>query len=204
MVLKILAVTPGSESACPPQQETVRDPKYHWDWQLTRDHILGLRSNPVWRLGRPLDTCRRSSRRGGTWDFPLAPGTIKWDDLHCRKAQRCPVYLLRLKSQYRHLNLNLNLVCNPTNPGERQKDVYGIQKASKDARTLWLCHAAHKVRSEEHPEVQPAYEHFVRLNGLHEAFSRAVIVYDISWSLLPEIIPDPLANMLLRHLLLTF
>ena len=113
-----------------------------------------------------------------------------------------PVYLLRLKYQYRHFELNLEY--NPTNPRERQKDVYGIKKASEDARTLWLCHAAHKIRSEKHPEVHPAYRHFARLNGLHEALARATIVYDVSGSLLLVEPPYPLANMFSRHLLLSF
>ena len=103
-----------------------------------------------------------------------------------------PVYLPRLKYQYQHLGLNLDLDYNPTSPRERQKDVYGMQKASKDARTLWLCYAAQMVRSEKHPEVQPAYQHFARLNGLHEALARAIIVYDISGSLSLQKLPNPL------------
>ncbi|KAM0794837.1 hypothetical protein BDR22DRAFT_977402 [Usnea florida] len=163
MVLKILAVTPGSESGCPPQQKPASEAIQHDDWDA-----------PWILVGVPAGEVEVKTSH---WHQEQSNGTVyivgKHNDVY--EVIIDPVYLLRLKYQYRHLNLNLNLVYNPINPGERQKDVYGIQKATKDARTLWLCHAAHSIRSKEHPEIQPAYEHFARLNGLHEALSRAII-----------------------------
>ena len=51
-----------------------------------------------------------------------------------------PAYLSALIDR----KLGLNLKYKPTQPGDRQRAVYGIQKATKDAHSLWLRHAAHK------------------------------------------------------------
>jgi hypothetical protein len=90
-----------------------------------------------------------------------------------------PAYLPGLKDR----KLELNLKYKPTQPGETQRAVYRTQKATKDARSTWLRYAVHKISSKDHSKVQSAYRYFARLNGLHEALAREILIYNISISL---------------------
>jgi hypothetical protein len=79
----------------------------------------------------------------------------------------------------------MNLNYNPTQPGERQKAIYGTHNATRKARDHWLQHAADVICSGHQPEqAEQAYRHFARSNGLHEELARAILVHNISVSLL--------------------
>jgi hypothetical protein len=60
-------------------------------------------------------------------------------------------------------------------------DVRGFKNANN--RSRWLQHAAVVIRS-GHLEIGQAYRDHARWNGLHEALDRAILVLDISVSLL--------------------
>lgn len=72
----------------------------------------------------------------------------------------------------------MNLDYNPTQPGETQKAIYGINNATRKVRDQWLQHAADVIRSERRPEVEQAYRNHARLNGLHEELARAILIYE--------------------------
>ncbi len=78
----------------------------------------------------------------------------------------------------------MNVDYNPTQPGEKQKEIYGICIATRKARDQWLQRAADFIRSEHQPEAERAYRHFALSNGLHEQLARAILIHDISVSLL--------------------
>ena len=78
----------------------------------------------------------------------------------------------------------MNLDYNPIQPGERQKAVYGRQNATRKARDQWLQHAADVICSGQQPEVEQAYRHLAWSNALHEELARAILIHDISVSLL--------------------
>lgn len=104
----------------------------------------------------------------------------------------------------RYRQLQFNLRYNLTKLKERQKDVYDTLRAIKRVCALWLCHAAYKIYSEQHPEVQPAYCHFAQLNALYKALVRAIQIHDILMSLFLWALLSMLINMFHRHLLLAF
>jgi hypothetical protein len=82
--------------------------------------------------------------------------------------------------------LEMNLDYDPTQPGERQKTIYGIYDAARKARDQWLQHAVHVIYSVPQPEVRQAYRHFARSKGFYEKLARAILAHDISVSLLLE------------------
>jgi hypothetical protein len=84
------------------------------------------------------------------------------------------------------LKLEMNLDYNPTQPGERQKAIYGIYVATRKALDQWIQHAVHMIYSEPQPEVRRAYRHFARSKGFYEKLARAILAHDISVSLLLE------------------
>lgn len=100
------------------------------------------------------------------------------DDVH--EVIIDPVYLPGLK--FRRLQFNLEY--DPIQLEERQKAVYGTYHAAGKARDRWLQHAVDAIRSKPYREVEDAYHHSARLNGLHEALARAILVRDISVNLL--------------------
>jgi hypothetical protein len=76
----------------------------------------------------------------------------------------------------------MNLDYNPTQP---QKAIYGTYNTTRRARDQWLQHAADVICSGHQPEqAEQAYRHFARSNGFHEELARAILVHDISVSLL--------------------
>jgi hypothetical protein len=91
-----------------------------------------------------------------------------------------PLYLPGLKSR----QFQMNLAYSPTQPGETQKAIYGTYNATRKARDQWLQHAAAVICSVHQQEVEQAYRHFAPSNGLHEELARAILVHDISVSLL--------------------
>jgi len=82
------------------------------------------------------------------------------------------------------LQCQMNLDYNPTQPGEGQKAVYGKINLNRKARRRWLQHAADVICSGRQLEVEQAYRQLARSNGLHEELARAILVHDISVSLL--------------------
>jgi hypothetical protein len=93
-----------------------------------------------------------------------------------------PPYLPGLKVR----QFKMNLDHNPTKPGERQKNVFGIYHATRKVRARWLRRAANVIRSEHPPEVEHTFRHVAQSNGLQEPLARAILVHDISVSSLFE------------------
>lgn len=73
----------------------------------------------------------------------------------------------------------MNLAYNPTQPEERQKDVYGTDNATRKVRNQWIKHAARVIRSGYPPEIEQAYYELAILNGLREELARAILIEDI-------------------------
>ena len=78
----------------------------------------------------------------------------------------------------------MDLDYDPIQPKEGQKAVYGRNNAIGKARDRWLQRAAGVISSGQWPEVEQAYRQFARSNGFQEELARAVLIHDISVSLL--------------------
>ena len=71
----------------------------------------------------------------------------------------------------------------PTQPGEREKAVYGMNNTTRKARDRWLRHTAAVIRSGHQSEVQQAYRDFAQSKGLHVELAREILIYDVEVSL---------------------
>jgi hypothetical protein len=78
----------------------------------------------------------------------------------------------------------MNLDYNPTQPGERQKAIYGTDNATRKARHQWLIRAADVIRFGPCPQVEPIYRNIARKNRLYEELQRAILAVDIGVRLL--------------------
>jgi hypothetical protein len=97
----------------------------------------------------------------------------------------------------------MNLDYNPTQPGERQKAIYGINNATRKARDQWLQRVVGVIRSGHQPEVDEAYRDHARSHGLHEELARAILIHDIEVSY-PFTLFNSLTNISYRHQSLWF
>ena len=73
---------------------------------------------------------------------------------------------------------------NPTQPGEIQKAIYGINNATKRARDHWLQHATDIIRSKHKREIKLAFFNRAQSYGLYEELARTILIHDIRVSYL--------------------
>lgn len=132
---------------------------------------------------------------GGPWKIVSVPATeiesdtSQWS-LEISKPEVCiigkysddayevavdPLQLLGLRFRHCHMNLDYN----PTQPGETQKAIYGINNATKKARDQWLQRVVGVIRSGHQPELDKAYRDHARSNDLEEELARAILIHDI-------------------------
>jgi hypothetical protein len=76
---------------------------------------------------------------------------------------------------------------NPTQPGENEEAVYGINYETRRAYDRWLRHAAGVICSGHHPEVEQAFRNFAQSNGLHVELAREILIYRLEVRLILEI-----------------
>ena len=68
--------------------------------------------------------------------------------------------------------------CNPLQPGERQKAVYSTCDATREVYKRLLQRNADMIYSLRQLDVQACLQ-FAKLNGFHEALSRAILIQNV-------------------------